>query len=76
MSRDLGRKTEVRTGAASNHGRKADPVAHTGEVGGFPRLNQHPHGRGHDVQEVDGSHGDGRGVSASPFVLSVCPRKA
>src|SRR5271157_3434450 len=45
-------------------GRKADRIALTGEVRGFPRLNQRPYGRGHGAQEHGDSGGDGRGVSA------------
>jgi hypothetical protein len=37
----------------------ADRVALTGEVGGFPRLNQRPYGRGHGHQEHGDSGADG-----------------
>src|SRR5208282_4062387 len=63
MSCDHGRETVVRTGEATSLGRKADRIALTGEVRGFPRLNQRPYGRGHCAQEHGHSGGDCRGVS-------------
>ena len=63
MNCDHGRETVVRTGEATSLGRKADRIALTGEVRGFPRLNQRPYGRGHGTQEYGDSGGDGRGVS-------------
>ncbi len=44
MTCDHGRETVVRTGEAPS---KADRIALTGEVSGFPRLNRRPYGRGH-----------------------------
>ena len=37
MNCDHGRETVVRTGEATSLGRKADQIALTGEVRGFPR---------------------------------------
>src|SRR5271157_624965 len=57
---DHGRETRAppegwsRTGEAPSFGRKADQIALTGEVRGFPRLNRRPYGRGHGAQQ----HGD------------------
>jgi hypothetical protein len=42
MTCDHGRETVVRTGEAPSLGRKADRIALTGEVRGFPRLNRRP----------------------------------
>ena len=47
MTCNYGRETVVRTGEAPSLGRKADRIALTGEVTGFPRLNRRPYGRGH-----------------------------
>ncbi len=70
MNCDHGRETVVRTGEATSLGRKADRIALTGEVRGFPRLNQRPYGRGHGAQEHGDSGGDGRGVSDSRSATS------
>ena len=63
MTCDHGRETVVRTREAPSLGRKADRIALTGEVRGFPRLNRRPYGLGHGAQEHGDSGGDGRGVS-------------
>jgi len=63
MTCDHGRETVVRTGEAPSLGRKADRIALTGEVTGFPRLNRRPYGRGHGAQGHGDSGGNGRGVS-------------
>ncbi len=72
MIRDHGRETVVRTGEAPSLGRKADRIALTGEVRGFPRLNRRPYGRGHGAQGHGDSGGDGRGVSLIPWNCPTC----
>ncbi len=52
--------------------RKADRIALTGEVRGFPRLNRRPYGRGHGAQGHGDSGGDGRGVSLIPWNCPTC----
>ena len=44
MTCDHGRETVVRTGEAPSLGRKADRIALTGEVWGFPRWKRRPTG--------------------------------
>ena len=72
MNCDHGRETVVRTGEAPSLGRKADRIALTGEVRGFPRLNRRPYGRGHGAQGHGDSGGDGRGVSCKLIPGNSC----
>ena len=71
MTCDHGRETVVRTGEAPSLGRKADRIALTGEVRGFPRLNRRPDGRGHGAQGHGDSGGNGRGVSLLLYRVSM-----
>ena len=82
MTCEHGRETVVRTGRPRKRGsprpslgRKADRIALTGEVRGFPRMNRRPYGRGHGVQKHGDSGGDDRGVSAylTQFINIVDP---
>src|SRR5262249_15842971 len=70
-TRDHGRETVVRTGAATNLARQCDRVGLTAEVGGCARLNRRTDVRGHWPRPPRHS----TGFHSDPVPLSLCAHR-